>query len=661
MPIRNLACLAAVLALAGTSSMAAPARYGTWPSPITAAMVAQASRGIGAPRVDASGLYWLESRPEEQGRSVVVHRAADGTRRDVTPAGFNVRARVHEYGGGAYHVADGTVYFANFADQGLYRQRLGSAPERINASDGLRYADCDSHGQRLYCVREDHRADGTPVNALVTIDLDAEHSDGEIIFAQSDFVAYPRVDATGRRIAFIAWDFPNMPWDDVALWVADIGPDGRLIAPRRVNTDTAESILQPAWSEDGTLYFISDRTNGWWNLHRFDGESVEPVLTMAAEFGGPLWTLGNSYYALLSAHRAIVMYGVEEGQRLAALDLDTGKLEAFDLPFNAFGSLAAHNGRVYLTAARVDAPSELVELDAETGRFETLATTGERPFPASYVSHPQALEFPTDHGRTAYAYYYAPAHPDREGEPGSRPPLIVDVHGGPTAAAVPAYSIALHFWTSRGFAVLDVNYGGSTGYGRAFRERLYGQWGVVDLRDTINAARYAVERGLADPHRLIIHGGSAGGFVVLAALAFDDTFSAGASYYGISNLETLAVETHKFESRYMDKLVGPYPEARDVYIQRSPIHHLDGFTKPLITLQGLDDQVVPPNQSERIYAALRAKGVPVAIVTFEGEGHGFRKSESRIRALEAELDFYGRVLGFEPADELTPVPIANLD
>jgi dienelactone hydrolase len=635
--------------------------YGTWPSPISAAMVAKASRSIDAPFADATGLYWLESRPEEQGRSVIVRRTRDGAQKDVTPAGLNVRTRVHEYGGGAYHVIDGTVYFANFADQGLYRQRPGETPVRITASDGLRYADCDSRGRRLFCVREDHRAPGLPINALVGIDLDAPPGDGEVVFAASDFVAYPRVDASGQRIAFIAWDFPNMPWDDVALWVAGIGADGNLVEPRRINPGVAESVLQPTWAQDGTLYFIADRGEGWWNLHRFDGRTVEPVLSMHADFGGPLWNLGVNFCALLSSSEAVVRYSDKQGQRLALLNLAAGELQAFELPFSAFGSMVARDGRVYLPATSLDAPTELIELDPRTGSYLTLATSGARPFPAGFVSRPQALEFPTDGGLTAFAYYYPPANPECGPKPDSRPPLVVEVHGGPTAATVPAYSVSRHFWTSRGFAVLDVNYGGSTGYGRAFRERLYGQWGIVDLRDTINAARYAVERGLADPDRLIIHGGSAGGYLVLAALALDDTFATGASYFGVSDLEALAGETHKFEARYLDKLIGPYPEMRDVYVERSPIHHLAKFGKPLILLQGLVDRVVPPNQSERIYEALRAKGVPVALLTFEGEGHGFRRAESRIRALEAELYFYGRVLGFEPADRLEAVPIANLD
>ena len=320
--------------------------YGTWPSPINAAMVAKASRAIDAPIADETGLYWLESRPEEQGRSVIVHRTRDGAHEDVTPAALNVRTRVHEYGGGAYHVIKGTVYFANFADQGLYRQRPGEKPARINPSDGLRYADCDSHGRRLYCVREDHRAPGLPRNALVRIDLDAPRSDGEIVFDTSDFVAYPRVDASGLRLAFIAWDFPNMPWDDVALWVADIGADGGLVAPRRINTGVTESILQPAWAEDGTLYFLSDRGEGWWNLHRFDGRTVRPVLSMHADFGGPLWSLGVNFYSLLSAEEAVVRYGDTHGQHLAKLDLGSGELAVFDLPFSAFGSMTSRAGRV---------------------------------------------------------------------------------------------------------------------------------------------------------------------------------------------------------------------------------------------------------------------------------------------------------------------------
>lgn len=633
--------------------------FGTWASPISAEMVAQSSVSFASLAVDGEQVYWLESRPSEAGRSVIVLHGTPN--KDVTPEGFNVRTQVHEYGGGAFHVRGGTVYFANFSDQGLYRQVNAGPPERITRSDGLRFADCTSAaGPRLYCVREDHRGDGMPINALVRIDLDAGPSDGELLWSGSDFVAYPSLDASGTQLAWIAWDFPNMPWDQVALMIAELAADGSLRHVQRVNAGIDESVLQPRWAADGALYFISDR-GGWWNLHRFVAGRVSAVLSMPAEFGGPLWSLGQSYFALLSDREAVVRYSSSEGQQLAKLDLESGALGRFELPFSTFASVQARGRSAFFAATRIDAPSELVELDVDSGEFRTLASTGQRPFPEGYVSRPDALEFPTENGLMAFAYYYPPSHPDAHGPPDSRPPLIVEVHGGPTAATVPAYSIARHFWTSRGFAVLDVNYGGSTGYGREFRQRLEGQWGIVDLRDTINAARYAVTQGLADPERLIIHGGSAGGFVVLGALAFDTTFSAGANYFGVSDLEALAVETHKFESRYLDRLVGPYPEAKDLYVQRSPIHHLDGFTRPLITLQGLDDRVVPPNQSTLIYESLRAKGVPVAMLTFEGEGHGFRKAESQIRALAAELYFYGRVLGFEPAGDLQAVPIANLD
>jgi dipeptidyl aminopeptidase/acylaminoacyl peptidase len=632
--------------------------FGTWVSPISAETVAEASVGFGAVAIDANDVYWLESRPREEGRSVIVRYGCKPA--DLTPATFDVRSRVHEYGGGAFHIRDGVAYFTNFADQGLYRQAVDSAPERITVSDGLRYADFASQGRRLYCVREDHRNPGTPVNGLVCIDLDSLPDDGRLVWQQSDFVAYPSLSTDGDRLAWIAWDFPNMPWDNVALWIADLAADGSLRNARRLNVGIEESVLQPVWASDGALYFIADR-GGWWNLYRYQGGTTSILLEMQADFGGPLWMLGASYFALISEREALVRYATNQGETLARLDLVSGALEPFDLPYTGYASLQTRGREACFIATRLDAPNELVEVNVDTGTHRTLAVTGERPFDAGFLSVPDSLEFPTDGGDTAFAYYYPPSHPTSKGPADAAPPMIVEVHGGPTSATLPAYSVSRHFWSSRGFAVLDVNYGGSTGYGRAFRQRLNGQWGIVDLRDTINAARYAVEKGLADPDRLAIHGGSAGGFLVLAALAFDDTFSVGANYFGVSDLEMLAVETHKFESRYLDLLVGPYPEMKDVYIERSPIHNLDGFARPLITLQGLDDRIVPPSQSERIYEALRERGVPVAMLTFEGESHGFRKAETRARALEAELYFYGRVLGLEPAGHLKPLPIANLD
>ena len=637
------------------------ASYGTWASPISAELTAGSTNGVLSLQLDGDDLYWWESRPLEGGRYVLMKYNGEQNPVEVTPAGFNVRTRVHEYGGKSWLVVNGTVYFSNFADQALYEQQPGKAPVRLSVSEGLRYADCahDAKHNRLLCVREDHRGDGEAVNALVAVDLSGEPNDGEVLWQQSDFVGYPRISPAGDQISWISWDHPNMPWDNVALWVAAVGADGALGKPTRLNEGVDESVLQPTWADDGTLYFLADRS-GWWNMHRFDGQGIAAVHDLAAELGGPLWSVGVNFYELLSDREALVEYSNADGVHLAVLDLQSGESRPFDLPYIGFASLAARDGVAYFLAGLNDGPSQIVALDLAANELSVIHETGERVVAPEYLSVAQAITFPTAGGKEAYGYYYAPANADYVAPAGELPPLMVLMHGGPTGSTSPAFSAAKQFWTSRGFAVVDVNYRGSTGYGRAFRQALNGQWGIVDLEDAVAATEYLVQQGKADPDRLLIRGGSAGGFTTLSALAFTDVFAAGANYFGVSDLKALAEHTHKFESRYLDSMVGPYPEAAATYAARSPINSLDGFNSPLITFQGLEDKVVPPAQSQMIYEAVKAKGTPTAYVAFEGEQHGFRSAQNNVTALQSELYFYGKVLGFEPAGDMPEVEIDNL-
>jgi dipeptidyl aminopeptidase/acylaminoacyl peptidase len=451
-----------------------------------------------------------------------------------------------------------------------------------------------------------------------------------------------------------------MPWDGCELWVGELRADGAVGSKRQVAGGRDESIFQPEWSPDGTLYFVSDRTN-WWNLYRWRDDRIEPVHARAAEFGAPQWAFGMSTYAFVSARQIACAYS-EHGQWwLGLLDTRNGDLEPIALPYSAIQSVRATAGGVVFLGASPSAPSAVVSLDLTTRRAEMLRRSSTATVNEAYISRPELVEFPTEGGKTAFGIFYPPQSADYIGPEGERAPLIVRSHGGPTSSFVPAFNLATLFWTSRGFGVLEVNYGGSTGYGREYRERLKDNWGIVDVDDCVNGARYLVSHGVVDGARLAVTGGSAGGYTTLAALAFRDAFKAGASHFGVSDLGALARETHKFESRYLDGLVGPYPEREDMYRARSPLFAADRISVPVILFQGLEDRVVPPNQAELILAALRTKGVPVAYLAFEGEGHGFRRAENIKRALEAELDFYGRIFGFVPADTVEPAPIENLE
>ncbi|MCA1992834.1 MAG: S9 family peptidase [Coleofasciculus sp. S288] len=639
------------------------APYGSWTSPITANLIVAGTIGLGQIALDGDDVYWIEGRPAEGGRNVIVRRTPDGQTTDVTPSPFNARTRVHEYGSGAFAVKDGTIYFSNFADQRLYKQIPDSEPQPLSKESGgnLRYADyaIDSQRGRIICVCEDHTdSSREPVNTLVSINLE-NGEDLQVLISGCDFYASPHLSPDNSQLAWISWNHPNMPWDGTQLWVAPINADGSLGEAKCVAGGIDESIFQPEWSPDGVLYFVSDCT-GWWNLYRWQGE-IEPLCEMNAEFGLPQWVFGMSTYGIESVNRIICTYNQQGIWQLASLDLQTKQLEAIATPYTDSSSLRATKGRAVFIGGSATEPTAVVQLDLTNKQINVLKQSSQLEIDQGYLSTPQAIAFPTENNLTAYAFFYPPHNQDYTAPTGEKPPLIVRSHGGPTAATSSTFNSRIQYWTSRGFAVLDVNYGGSTGYGREYRERLKGQWGIVDVDDCVNGAKYLAEQGLVDKERLAIAGSSAGGYTTLAALTFRDVFKAGASYYGISDLEVLAKETHKFEARYFDKLIGPYPERKDLYEERSPIHFTNRLSCPVIFFQGLEDKVVPPNQAEMMVEALKAKGLPVAYVAYEGEQHGFRRAENIKRTLETELYFYSRVFGFELAEAIKPVPIHNLD
>jgi len=640
------------------------APYGTWKSPITSDLIVKESIGLGQVKIDSDDIYWIEMRPSEGGRQVIVRRAHDGSITDMNPPGFNARTRVHEYGGGEYIAHDSIVYFSNFADQQLYRQAPNSDPQLISESSSeaqLRYADfaVDARRNRLISVREDHRAnDREAVNTLVAIPI--EGGAGQVLVSGNDFYSSPRISPDGSRLAWLTWNHPNMPWDGCELWTGEIAADGTIVNQQLIAGGLRESIFQPEWSPDGTLYFVSDRS-GWWNLHRATAEqAIECVCEIQAEFGAPQWIFGLSTYAFESADRIVCTFADRGLWRLGTLDTRTGTLQRIDAPYTEISYLCAAPGRAVFRAGSPQAPFSIIEVDLANGATKVLQRANKIDIDSGFISEPQPIEFPTENGLTAHGFYYPPKNADFAAPSLERPLLLVKSHGGPTSATIGVLMLGIQYWTSRGIAVLDVNYGGSTGYGRAYRERLNGTWGIVDVDDCVNGARFLATRGDADGNRLMIDGGSAGGYTTLCALTFRDQFKAGASHFGVSDAEALAKETHKFESRYLDNLIGPYPERRDLYIQRSPIHFTDRLSVPAIFFQGLEDKVVPPNQAETMVEALRQKGVPVAYVAFEGEQHGFRRAENIKRALDGELYFYSRVFRFELADPVEPVPIDNL-
>jgi len=615
------------------------APYGTWKSPITPGLITGESVGLTAVAFAGANLCWLEQRPREAGRTVLVR---NGT--DLTPPGFSVRSRVHEYGGGAFAMTGGDAIFVNDADQQLYRH---TTP--LTNWPGRRFADMVIDQHRIIAVCEDHRAQRTePVNSLVAI------AGGQIetLAAGNDFYSSPRLSPDGRQLAYLTWNHPNMPWDETELWL-----DGRRIAG-------GASIFQPEWSPAGELHFISDQT-GWWNLYRSRAGQIEHLLDLAAEFGAPQWSFGMSTYAFLADGRIVCAFN-ERGQwRLGIFD---GRLHKLDLPYTEISSVRAAGNTVAFIAASPTEPPAVVRLDFGGAPFQARPVTTSHPEGYSVnltvmrrsnagplavrsVSVAEPVEFGGVH-----AFYYPPVNADFSAPAGELPPLIVMSHGGPTGAATSGLNLLKQFWTSRGFAVVDVNYGGSTGFGRAYRHRLNGQWGIVDVDDCCAAARFLVAAGKADPARLIIRGGSAGGYTTLCALTFRQVFQVGASYYGIGDLEAM-LDTHKFESRYLDGLLAPWPAGRAIYEARSPLRHLDQLHSPIIFFQGLDDKVVLPDQSRQMVAAMKKKGLPVEYLEFANESHGFRQAATIQQTLAAELDFYTRVFDFPRASRAgSPAP-----
>ncbi len=642
------------------------AAYGSWSSPITSDMIVASSIGLGEIMLDGGDVYWLESRPQEAGRSVLVRRSAGGSPADLTPPmppdggpAFSLRTRVHEYGGGAYLVHDGVVYFSNDADQRLYAQGPGTIPSPITPepaeSRGLRYADgvIDARRQRMIWVCEDHTTGARePVNRLVEIPLGSARPQRDLR-SGCDFYAEPRLSPDGARLAWLEWNHPLMPWIGCELWVGEIAADGSVGTAHRVAGSADESIFQPEWSPDGSLYFISDRAQDgiagrWWNLFRVMGDAlapssaIEPVWPLAAEFGRPQWNFRMSTYAFDTQRRVVCSF-IEKGvHRLGMVDLDTLKRTSIPTPYQDISSVRMTDGRVYFRGGAPTEPPAIVELDLGSGRSAVLrrSTTQDLDTYRSYLSVAEPVTFDTDNGQRAFGLFYPPHNADFSAPAGELPPLLVHCHGGPTAAASPTLSWGTQYWTSRGFAVFDVNYGGSTGYGRLFRLRLQGNWGIVDVADCVNGARSLAQAKRVDPARWAISGGSAGGYTTLAVLTLRDEFKTGASYYGVSDLEALAKDTHKFESRYLDGLIGPYPERRDLYVARSPVHHADGLSVPVAFFQGAEDRVVPPEQAEAMVEALRRRGIPSLYLLFDGEQHGFRRADNIKRALDAELYFY---------------------
>ncbi|HEX3040636.1 MAG TPA: S9 family peptidase [Solirubrobacterales bacterium] len=653
--------------------MTTVAPYGSWSSPIEAATVARAGRRLGAAALAADGaVWWAEGRPDEGGRVVLMRRPPGGEPEAVTPEGTNVRTRVHEYGGGAWCLVEADlVVFVDFGDQRLYRLRLGEAPVAISPEPpeggALHYADMRPapDGTGLVCVRETH-GEGEAVNEIVSLPLDGS-AEPQVLAGGRDFYSFPRISPDGAWLAWTCWDHPNMPWDGTELWVAPLTDSGE---ERLVAGGAEESIFQPEWGPDGRLHFASDR-DGWWNLYRarepgaeLSGEegTLVQLTEEEADFAHPQWLFGGATYAFLESGAIVCVRCQGAEERLFLLQPEGWEPADLGLPFTAFGYpvLSARGESVAFAAASMESETAVVVHDVGRGETEVVRTSSEEPVDPAYVSRARAVEFPTGEGEVAHGFYYPPANPEFEAQEGERPPLIVESHGGPTSHATPALSREFLYWTSRGIGVVDVNYRGSSGYGREYRNRLRGTWGVVDTEDCVEAARYLAEQGEADGARLAIRGGSAGGYATLCALTFHDAFAAGASYFGVADAEALARDTHKFESRYLDRLIGPYPERADLYRERSPINHARRLRSPVILFQGLEDEVVPPNQAETMVAALARNGVPHAYLPFEGEQHGFRKAETNIRCLEAELYFYGRNMGFEPAGEPEPVEIAGL-
>ena len=630
--------------------------YGAWPSPITPSLVAEAAVGIGDPLVSGGVHYWLESRPADGGR-VTLFKQAGAQPVELTPSPYSVRSRAHEYGGGAYLPTDSGVFFVNDRGQNIHRIAAdGDISPVTDSPSSVRYADfCfDAARSRLVAVTELHGGDGQqPENALAAVNID----DGRVALLHRghDFYAAPRLSADGEQLLFIAWDHPNMPWDGTQLLRCRLEGSGGAIGEASVIAGGArESVLQPSWAPDGAILYISDRS-GYWNLHRLDESGAGPVLADDADYGGPPWQFGQRSYACLNERFIAACRHGQGGQDLVLIDRRSGFASPLLEDSAGCGQLSVHGNEIHFLAAHSDRPTEFARLNPGTGKITTVAKPPPPDVERAYFSAPQRIAYPTRDGEQAYAYLYRPHHPDHRASEG-KPPLLTLCHGGPTGAASPALKPLVQFYTSRGWLVVDVDYRGSTGYGRAYREALNGRWGELDVSDCEDAVYHLAAQGEADPARTAIRGGSAGGYTVLRALSTGSVFRAGASHYGIGDLTALARDTHKFESRYLDALLG----SNEALIERSPINHLDGLNCPVIFFQGAEDRIVPPNQAQAMVAALRAKGLPVAYIEFPGEGHGFRDGGNIAHSIGAEYAFFCRVFGLPVPDGLPHIEVENL-
>lgn len=635
--------------------------YGGWKSPISAKMVASASLRFGDICSDGEEIYWLESRPAEKGRNTIIRFSDEKGMEELLPLPYNARSRVHEYGGGAFTVHRGVIYFTNFEDNQVYRFRPGEEPTPLTSEPGMRFADLhvDARRSRLVMVREDHTRPGQqPVNTIVALPLQPGQA-SRVLLSGNDFYSNARISPDGSRMCWLTWNHPNMPWDGTELWVAELDAAGKPHQPRKIAGSESESVFQPQWSPGGTLYFVSDRS-GWWNLYRRTGDTVEPISDMEAEFGLPQWVFGMSTYGFLSEDRMIACYTSDGVWRLGEIDTRQKKLTPIPSPYTYLTQVTALPGGAVMIAASPTEPLSMVRYDSRRRDSRVLRRSMESEIGQKYLSAPEAVTFPTDDNTPVHGFYYPPQNDDMTPPADEKPPLIVVMHGGPTTATDVRLNLKIQFWTSRGFGVLDVNYRGSTGYSRHYRELLREQWGIADVADCVAGARFLAEQGRVDARRLIIRGGSAGGYTVLAALTFHDLFSAGACYYGVSDLAVLARDTHKFESRYLDKLIGPYPEMKDRYRERSPIYAVDNITAPVIFFQGLEDRVVPPEQTESMVAAFRKRGIPVAYVAYPEEGHGFRNAENVAHSLNSEWYFYSRIFRFDLPERVEPVEIEGM-
>lgn len=638
-------------------SMIAP--YGTWTSPITAEMVAEGGLRLELVRISGDAIYWTENQPEQKARRTIVKWTAERGRAEILPPGFSARTRVHEGGGGEFWVEDETVYFANDADQRLYRMRPDQAPEPLTATTGFRYADgiVDGLRRRVIVVREDHsRPDAEARNELVAIGLDPPHA-VTVLATGHDFYAAPRLSPDGSHLSFLSWDHPRMPWDGTELWVAAVADDGASQPAVRIAGGPDESVFQPQWSPDGRLYFVSDRT-GWWNLYRLTSEpeswqsgsiASESVAARAVEYGRPQWSFSKSTYGFTSADEIVASYAHEGTYHLTRIDTRTQAITPISLPYTFYGGITVAGDTIAFIGGSATAAESVVTLTGPERKVRVLRDQSRTDLDARYLSEPRQVTFPTAGGAQAHAVFYPPTNPDYRAKEADKPPLLVVGHGGPTSMSPVILRMRFQYWTSRGFAILDVNYRGSTGYGRPYRTSLYGKWGIYEVEDCVHGARYLAEQGLVDPARMVMRGGSAGGFSTLNALAFHDVFKAGGVYYGVSDLALLFRSTHKFESRYLEQLIGPYPEAEAVYRARSALFHTEKLDEPVIFFHGAKDRVVPIDQAELMVERLRARGIDVEFLAFPDEYHGFQHSATIVASLGAELRFYRRVLDLKSA------------